>query len=195
MLLPDGSTVTLNRGASLTYSESYGTVSREVKLKGDAYFSVMPDADLPFKVFTGESVVEVTGTKFSVYKINGEVHVSVLSGRVLLSSADVLQKKISISANQSGYLTAGNDLKVENGVSPNVLSWKTGHLEFDQTPIDSAMMDIAHHFNRELVFENRLNEKITAQFQDQPLREILQELTLVAGLNFDTTGTALIVRK
>jgi hypothetical protein len=56
-------------------------------------------------------------------------------------------------------------------------------------------VDIARHFHRDLSFDVILQEKITAEFQDQPLHEILKELELVAGLKFDTTGTALIVRK
>jgi hypothetical protein len=62
-------------------------------------------------------------------------------------------------------------------------------------PIDSALMDIARHFNRQLSIETKIQERVTAEFQNQPLYEILDELKLVAGLQFDTTGTALIVRK
>jgi transmembrane sensor len=195
IILPDGSSVTLNTGSNLTYHEGFGSQSRDVILEGEALFNVMHNASLPFKVFIGESVLEVTGTSFSVREIDGDVKVSVLSGTVLLSSTDGIEKKITITANHSGYLLTNNELKVEDGIPANVLSWKTGHLVFDQTPIDSALMDIAHHFRKELSFETTLTEDITAEFQDQPLREILDELKLVAGLQFDTTGTALIVRK
>jgi transmembrane sensor len=196
ILLPDGTSVTLNSGTSLTYRDEFGTQSREVVLNGEAFFNVIPNASLPFKVFTGKSVVEVTGTKFFVRVIDdGAVKVSVLSGTVLLSSTDDIEKKISITANHSGYLLANREFKVENGIRLNTLSWKTGYMVFNQTPIDSALIDIARHFKRELSFETLIKVEITAEFQDQPLREILDELKLVAGLQFDTTGTALIVRK
>jgi len=84
---------------------------------------------------------------------------------------------------------------MEEGIPVNNLSWKTGHLIFEETPIDSALIDIARHFRKELSFETKITDEITAEFQDQPLNEILRELELVAGLQFDTTGTALIVRK
>jgi ferric-dicitrate binding protein FerR (iron transport regulator) len=195
IILPDGSSVTLNTGSSLSYRDGFGVQSREVIMDGEALFNVIPNKSLPFKVFIGESIVTVTGTSFSVREIDGAVKVSVLSGTVLLSSTDGLEKKISIPANHSGYMLSNIELKVEEGIPVNVLSWKTGRLVFDQTPIDSALMDIAHHFRKELLFETSLNEEITAEFQDQPLHEILDELKLVAGLQFDTTGTSLIVRK
>ena len=195
VLLPDGSAVTLNTGSDLTFREEFGTNSREVILNGEAFFNVKPNKQLPFRVYSGESVVEVTGTSFSVYQVDGEVHVAVITGTVVLSSTLRTEQKISISANQSGYFSEQKEIKVEEGLSANLLSWKTGILVFERTPIDSALFDIAHHFRRDLSLEINLSERITAEFQDQPLHEILDEIALVAGLRFDTTGTALIVRK
>ncbi len=196
LILPDGSSVTLNKGARLSYRGSFGAGSRDVILEGEALFNVVPGMSVPFQVFVGGSVVKVTGTSFSVSETTeGSVKVSVLSGKVELSSTGGEEKKISIAANQSGYVLKNKELIIEAGVSANVLSWKTGHLVFNQTPLDSALMDIAHHFGRSLALESALRDEITAEFQNQPLGEILSELKLVAGLQFDTTGMALIVRK
>ncbi|HEX2394044.1 MAG TPA: FecR domain-containing protein [Bacteroidales bacterium] len=194
-ILPDGSKITLNTASDLTYREGFGKSSREVILNGEAFFNVKHNPALPFRVYSGESIIEVTGTSFSVYQDDGEVHVSVLSGTVLVSSSDNKEEKISLTANQTAFLSNDDEIMVEDRVPVNVLSWKTGHLIFDETPIDSALMDIARHFRRNLEIGESLSERITAEFQDQPLHEILGELELVAGLEFDTTGTALIVRK
>jgi ferric-dicitrate binding protein FerR (iron transport regulator) len=193
--LPDGSVITLKGGSSLTYRSDFGKITRDVILNGEAVFDVVPDKEHPFKVYTGESVVTVTGTSFSVREEKGLVKVSVLSGNVILSNTGENAKQITIAANQSGYLLPGHDLKIENKIEENDLSWKTGHLVFRETPIDNALIDIARHFRKELVVETDIKEDITAEFQDQPLSEILDEIILVAGLKIDTTGTALIVRK
>lgn len=196
IVLPDGSCVTLNKGSRISYRSDFGTETRDIILEGEALFEVVSGLAIPFQVFVGASVVKVTGTSFSVTETSdGSVKVSVLTGKVELSSAAGEQKKICIAANQSGYVLKNKELKVEEGVSANVLSWKTGHLVFSQTPLDSALMDIAHHFGRTLALESALKDEITAEFQNQPLGEILNELKLVAGLQFDTTGMALIVRK
>jgi len=196
IVLPDGSAVALKAGSQLIYRDDFGASSRDIVLAGEALFTVIPDPNLPFRVLVNESVVEVTGTKFSVRVEDGSVSVSVISGTVLLSSKAAINKKISITANQSGYLDPQkNKLGIESGIPVNNLSWKTGHLVFEETPIDSALMDIARHFRKDLSLETNITEEITAEFQDQPLREILGELQLVAGLQFDTTGTAIIVRR
>jgi transmembrane sensor len=193
--LSDGSVVTLKRGSALTYRSDFGVATREVILNGEALFEVASDKSHPFKVYTGESIVIVTGTRFTVREEKGLVKVSVLTGNVILSDAGEHAKQIRIAANQSGYLLSDHKLKIENKIEVNNLSWKTGHLVFHETPIDTALIDIARHFSKELIVETEIKEEITAEFQDQPLKEILDEINLVAGLKFDTTGTALIVRK
>jgi ferric-dicitrate binding protein FerR (iron transport regulator) len=193
--LPDASSVTLNAGSRIAYSSGFNDNAREVILNGEALFDVIPDKTRPFKVYTGESVVIVTGTRFTIREEDGSVKVAVLSGTVLLSNTGDHPKQISITANQCGVLMSSNELKVENHIEANTLSWKTGHLVFDQTPIDSALIDIARHFRKELSIETEVTEEITAEFQNQPLREILNEINLVAGLKFDTTASTLIVRK
>lgn len=194
-VLPDGSTITLNKGAKVTFRDGFGVSSRDVILEGGAFFNVVPGSDLPFKVFSNQSVVEVTGTRFSVYEKNGNIHVAVESGTVVLSTLKSSSHKVNVTANQVGLVLNDDELRVENGFPINDISWKTGRLTFQQTPIDSALLDIAYHFNRDLIIKDNLEEKITAEFKDQPLFEILDEIKLVAGLAFDTTGNALIVRK
>ena len=193
--LPDGSFVTLKGGSTLTYRSNFGSGTRDVILNGEALFEVVSDKDHPFKVYTDESIVVVTGTRFNVREEKGLVKVSVLSGNVLLSNAGTPSKQIRIAANQSGYLLPDHNLKIENKIEVNELSWKTGHLIFRETPIDTALIDIARYFRKDLVIETEIKEEITAEFQNQPLNEILDEIKQVAGLKFDTTGTALIVRK
>ena len=87
------------------------------------------------------------------------------------------------------------ELVIRNGLDANNLSWKTGVLIFDETPLDSALSDIAHYFRKDLEIETVIGEKVTAEFENQPLGEILYELEQVAGLVFDTTGGSLIVRR
>jgi ferric-dicitrate binding protein FerR (iron transport regulator) len=92
-------------------------------------------------------------------------------------------------------MLSNNELVIRDGLEPNHLSWKTGRLTFDEAPLDSAFADIAHYFRRNLQVEAGLDVKITAEFEHQPLSEILDELEQVTGLAFDTTGGSLIVRK
>ena len=195
-LLPDGTFVTLNKGSKLSFGSEFGKLSRDVILQGEALFDVIHDDLIPFKVYVNESIVEVTGTSFTISEEqDGKIRVSVMTGSVLLSSTEDQDKKVVITASHSVVADNTKEIAVAEKIPVNNLSWKTGHLIFEEMPIDSVLLDVANHFNRELTLNTSIEDKITAEFQDQPLREILSELEIVADLKFDTTGTSLIVSR
>jgi len=64
--LPDGSTVLLNAGSSLSIGKEFNDQCRVVKLKGEAYFDVKHNKDKPFQVHTDDFNINVLGTAFNV---------------------------------------------------------------------------------------------------------------------------------
>jgi transmembrane sensor len=72
LLLPDGTTVWLNAGSSLTYDSLYGNKLREVTLSGEAYFDVVKNPNKPFIIHTGKIYIKVLGTIFDVKSYPGE---------------------------------------------------------------------------------------------------------------------------
>jgi len=64
--LPDGSSVWLNAGTTLTYYQDYGKKDRRLQLTGEAYFDVAKDKSHPFIVQTSGMVVRALGTRFNV---------------------------------------------------------------------------------------------------------------------------------
>ncbi|MBK7131283.1 MAG: FecR domain-containing protein [Bacteroidales bacterium] len=85
--LPDGSKISLNRNSQLTYRENFGKKNRNVKLTGEAFFEIAPDASKPFIIDAGKADVRVVGTSFNVITNNteSEVEVYVKTGKVILS--------------------------------------------------------------------------------------------------------------
>src|SRR5690606_2603405 len=66
LLLPDGSTVLLNNNSSLDFPQQFTGDTREVILKGEAYFDIKPDASRPFIIHTGKVKTRVLGTAFNI---------------------------------------------------------------------------------------------------------------------------------
>lgn len=85
--LPDGSTVTLNSGSSISYGESFGKKDRKVSAKGRAFFDVAKNGGKPFIVDAEGLEIRVLGTKFDVAPQRGKVVVSLVEGSVTLSAA------------------------------------------------------------------------------------------------------------
>jgi transmembrane sensor len=195
LILPDGSTVALNVNSSVKYKIDFNREAREVILAGEAYFEVNPDHSRPFRVYTGNSIVEVTGTNFSIFEDSACIRVGVLSGSVYLQSAENPAIGALVAQNESGLIYKDNTLEKQTQLSTNIISWKTGQLKFHKAPIGSALQDIAHHFHKELLFETTFADSLTAQFTNQPLEEILNELSLLTSLSITQTDNIIVVKQ
>jgi len=83
--LDDGSIVRLNTQSSVRVRLTDS--AREVTLTaGEAMFEVAKDPSRPFRVRAGETTVEALGTVFNVYRATHETTVTVLEGRVRLTT-------------------------------------------------------------------------------------------------------------
>lgn len=84
--LPDGSTMTLNADSRVTVR--YTDMARTIDLDaGQALFKVAKDAAKPFVVRSGSTNVRAVGTQFDVYRKSTGTVVTVVEGRVAVSSS------------------------------------------------------------------------------------------------------------
>lgn len=84
--LSDGSMIALNQHATL--SATFDRNSRRVKMQGEVFFDVAPDAAKPFVIDVRQVEVTVIGTKFNVdnFSDSNTIIVSVESGKVKVKS-------------------------------------------------------------------------------------------------------------
>ncbi|MDQ2657490.1 MAG: FecR domain-containing protein, partial [Bacteroidota bacterium] len=82
--LPDGSVIQLQPSSEIELHKDFGEISRELDLRGEAFFDVAPDASKPFLVYANEVVTRVIGTSFNIkaYEREEEVTVAVRTGKV-----------------------------------------------------------------------------------------------------------------
>jgi ferric-dicitrate binding protein FerR (iron transport regulator) len=193
--LPDGSMISLNINSTVHYKTNFNQESRDIILSGEAFFDVQHNPRLPFRVYTGNSVVEVTGTRFSILEDASFIRVMVLSGSVNLQSAEIPTLNASITQNESGVIYRDNTLNKQKELNMNNISWKTGLLIFDRTPVETALQDIAHHFHKDLVLEASIRDSLTARFSHQSLDDILEELSLLTSLTIKQTEHNIIVKQ
>jgi transmembrane sensor len=92
--LNDGTEVSLKPKSEIQYPQTFGS-TREVYLKGEAFFNVKRDTAHPFVVYSNEVVTRVLGTSFIVkaYEGSKDITVSVKTGRVSVSKNSVQRAK------------------------------------------------------------------------------------------------------
>jgi ferric-dicitrate binding protein FerR (iron transport regulator) len=199
VLLPDGSLVVLNRHSRLSYRKKFNQTQRQVRLAGEAWFDVTRDSSRRFTVDAGQARVEVLGTSFNVnaYKDNPKVEITVQSGVVALSSMEKQAEQIVLRAGNSGsYDTQKKELVLLPGQDTNALSWRTGEIFFDHTPMREVARTIARIYDVvvEIPDQDLASCPITVTFRDQDLEAVLEVLAVTLDLEIEGTGGRFILR-
>ena len=186
LLLPDGSVVTLRKGSKFYYPENFSKKERSTNLEGEAYFEVRPDPSKPFRISTAKGLVEVLGTSFLIRIDDSVEQVLVSSGRVKFYDRYNASQQVILTAGDKGQLKHGK-LSEEVIKSSIYLAWQKGVLIFNNTTLDQIVEDLNHFYNGSVTLSERLKEAsgsitVTAQFENQSLYSVLEEIQLTTGL-------------
>lgn len=187
--LPDGTTVTLQLGAKLTYRKAF--LQREVELTGQAFFDVAHDSARPFRVHTGKVVTTVLGTAFNIDAASGElVTVTVTRGKV--SVGDDAHTYGTIQPNeQIAVNTVTNEFVKSQVDSQTAVQWKEDYFILDRVSIEEAVALIEKRFNVEVIVQNRemLPCVISAYFTNhENLEQIIENISTVRQAQYSISG-------
>jgi transmembrane sensor len=186
--LPDGSKVYINRNSEFSYRKNFGKQGRDVKLTGEAFFEISPDATKPFIIDAGNAKVRVVGTSFNVITNNREsaVEVYVKTGIVQVSDNTGTQS-IQLDPGFVGTVTSKTSAKTVNS-NPNYLSWKTGLLVYNGQKLEVVFNDLKRVYNMDIVADNSgilENTWTTDPIDNQPQETII--LLICTSFNLDYT--------
>lgn len=151
--LSDGSEVWMNNDCRLVYPNYFTGKERRVKVEGEAYFKVAPDAKHPFIVEANGIEAKVLGTEFNVRSYgNADTHVTLIKGKVAVKT----------EASHEAVLTPGQDAQLNDDGSLGIadvdidsyLYWRDGYFYFDNVALENIMQDIGRWYNLNVVFAN-----------------------------------------
>lgn len=182
VVLPDSTVVCLNSGSSLSYPSCFDGHTREVTLKGEAYFDVAKDKKKKFIVSTFyHARIEVLGTHFNVeaYEDGSDISTTLVEGKVcfLYETKNNTGKKVVMQPGQKlVYNPAEGHVQLYATSGLTETAWKDGKIIFDNTPLPEALRMLEKRFNVDFIISNkRLNgNSFTGTFTDQRLERILE---------------------
>jgi ferric-dicitrate binding protein FerR (iron transport regulator) len=193
--LPDGSTGWLNSDSYLEFPLSFRGRSREVMLRGEAYFDIASDPKKPFIVNGDNFEVVAHGTSFDVraYPNDDIISVTLVQGNIDVSGIkDDQRRKISLT--ESGYMCFYNlktmICKTSKVDVDKITSWKEGRLVFRDEPFEEVVKKINRWYNVNIVIKDKVLESYTylATFEDETLDEVLKLLKLSAPIDYKDIG-------
>lgn len=146
--LEDGSRVHLNVGSQVRIDFRGG--DRRITLtRGEAFFDVAHDPKRPFIVRAGEARIQALGTKFDVRRLNGDVRITLLHGKVQVSP-DNGEESVVLAPNQEAVVGPGGTIRKTVSDAARATSWTTGRLVFRDTPLAAAVAEVNRYSDRKV---------------------------------------------
>jgi ferric-dicitrate binding protein FerR (iron transport regulator) len=176
--LSDGTKITLNANTTLSYPKTFSGESREVSLKGEAFFDVAHNPDKPFVVSTDNGMkIQVLGTVFNVrsYPEDLNMETTLVSGKVkVVEEKD--QKTVVLNPSQRAtYVKSEDKLIVDNVQTENFTAWRQGKLIYDETPIRQVIGDLKRKYRIAISVESPkiMDYKYTGEFDNLSIEQIM----------------------
>lgn len=184
--LPDGSNVWLHEYSELTYSNNLEGSTRELSLKGLAFFDVKRDEQRPFIINTPKGEVSVLGTSFEVNAFERDTfeRVTVKTGKVKFENKN--GEGLELTVNEEGTLTKSGHV-IETVVDADELvSWHTNKLTFNNETMDKVANKIARYYHVKVKFNNAdiANCHFTGSFENPKMNQVLDAISKALQITY-----------
>lgn len=192
--LPDGSVVTLNRNASITYPKRFTGASRGITLSGEAFFNITPDKARPFIIGANGVSVKVVGTSFNVKTGAEKTEVIVETGIV-----EVIKKEYSVRLNpaEKATVTATAAAPVKD-VSKDALYnyYRTNEFVCNNTPLWRLVEVLNEAYDTRILIgnDNIRDLPLTATFKNESLNDILAIISETLDVAAERRGTDIVLQ-
>ncbi len=208
--LEDGSIVTLQPGAAIAFPKKFAIDKREVFLEGVAFFKVSKNVERPFYVYDDNIITQVLGTSFYIKKVNQQIEVDVLTGRVAVFENNTGGKlsnkangvvitpnqKVTYYANNHQFVTAlvENPAPVPIDIKDNKKQPAT-NFSYDDAMVSQVLNDLRNEYKIDFIVENENINRcyFTGDITEQSLYNKLDLLCQAIQANYEVRGTSIVI--
>ena len=193
-ILPDGSTVLLNSGSTISYPDKFIGDTREISFSGEGYFNVVSDSLKPMIIKTGHNLdVMVLGTEFNLKTFDStKIETTLYQGKITLITGAKSKGKPSyteVLPNTKSYISNHGTIKLQQMdkiTNTATKAWTKGRIIFNETPLKQVVEELERwHGVRIIVTDNSiLKYKITADFNSESIVQIADLIKLSAMIDY-----------
>lgn len=201
LTLPDGSTVWLNAGSKMVYSQGFGVRDRRLAFQGEGYFEVEKNDEMPFLVQTHDVNVTVVGTKFNFrnYPEDEEAVVELLEGKVALENQLKEEAVRYLSPNEKMVLhKATGEMDITSAKVKEATLWTENILLFDEDLLPDIVRELerSYHVQIEIENEDLKQTRFYGQFNqlEQNIYDVLDMLSETGKLKYHEEGKVIYLK-
>lgn len=201
LTLPDGSTVWLNAGSKMIYSQGFGVSDRRLAFQGEGYFEVEKNDEMPFLVQTHDVNVTVVGTKFNFrnYPEDEEAVIELLEGKVALENQLKEEAVRYLSPNEKMVLhKATGEMDITSTKVKEATLWTENILLFDEDLLPDIVrkLERSYHVRIEIENEDLKQARFYGQFNqlEQNIYDVLDMLSETGKLKYHEEGKVIYLK-
>ena len=180
-LLPDGSTVEINAGSTLTYHPYWWQFSRKVSFEGEGFFKVEKGRKFDVTSKLGNTIV--LGTSFTVYSRNDQYRVSCFTGRVKVVSKN--DGYVFLDPNERAVVGPDGSIVKKINHPKEISNENDNEFLFTGTPLTQVFAVISRAYQVPVFFKTEKEFFYTGNFtNEKPLNDVLDLVCKPFGLSF-----------
>jgi ferric-dicitrate binding protein FerR (iron transport regulator) len=181
--LMDGSIIRSN--ANTDFSLDFSSKSkRYLKVDGEMYFEVTPDANRPFQVRTSETQIDVLGTSFNINTYGHTHRIALISGAVKITAG---RNSVQLTPGHKAELSADHKLIVSKNNNDAEVAWITGRYTYNNTPVTEVIEQLRYSFGIPIKHYNPESDttRITGEYHRSSSElEVAQDLATYCNPNY-----------
>lgn len=207
-LLSDGTVIQLAPNSSIEFPTTFASNSREVYLKGEAFFDVAKDKKRPFSITTSDVTIKVLGTSFTVkaYEDQQVTNVAVKTGIVSVSTkvkmpgkGEKKNQEVILTPNQEFTYNAANENFSRKLVDqPQVIleEPKLFKMQYDNMPVVKIFNAMEENYGIDIFYDEAdlSNCVLTTSMDEEGLFERIEIITKAIGAQYEITDSRIIIK-
>lgn len=196
--LPDGSKVWINSGSEISYNNLFAASHRNLNIKGEAYFNVAKNENIPMVINCGEVNVKVTGTSFNInsYSWEKDIEVVLEEGSVELTGINNNSTLYKLNPGKRLLFSKDNSkITVSETNTIKYTSWKDGVMNLYDLTMEEVLMRLNTRYNQKFEIDPAVkNFKYTFTIKNEPLHEILQLMEKITPVIIEQKGEIIAIK-
>lgn len=184
--LSDGTHVWLNSESELIYPTNFTGNTREVILRGEAFFDVAKDASKPFIVENNQMKIKVLGTSFNVsgYVSERLQNVTLVNGSVQVQIDNDSAFRISPSE-QFSYDKEKQTTSIQVVNTDLYTAWTEGKYIFKDTRLEDILSKLQRWYDFEIIYlqEELKNRRFSIVInREDNLKDVLEVISFTSNV-------------
>lgn len=182
--LTDGSVIYIAQNSLFSFPQKFDENSRNVELRGEAFFDIMPNPEKPFIIETDEALIQVLGTAFNVKTQNGDdFELFVDRGKVKVTlKKDPSHSEFVVAGEK--ITTSKNNLVKSKHVPGKHSWWYKQRMHFKDEPLQNIISVLNRNFNTTFVLAEKETgaRKLTVTFNNETAGRMTELICVALNL-------------